>query len=818
MRELAREDKDIQITAAGIADTSADMRARWKEKGHLMSALKAADGCDPSNFPVNLDEGMPDQDADDVDSWQVLDEYGNEISFNESGNDLRADELGVDRGESPGSDLQLDCLEVATASSVVAPSADIPGKRFKFSLVDVEGVNADSTSASCSSAANRGPLPQSSFLVSEAVRLSDTQQFLFPWEKGRLKTFFNKGPNDRLDNLPKLRQSDDNFLKLKLKVDANVQVSAALEVEMPTATGTVYTSVVKAMIGESYLDERVARRGHAVKMWAELLSMDWLASGPGVTVKYECGSGDPIKYCCELLDAVFGLKSPNTLLKRLYGIKAYSSWLLEMGMGNWLPFTEYAAWQYLCHLKESEAPPTRGTSFLEAVRFCHFVVNVEGAMQVLESGRIKGRASQLFARKRPWQPADPLTTSEVVSLHQALEDERRNVVDRVIIGHIIHMIYARARFSDMLAVQGLSLDEESMFLELQAALHKGARGADARARLLPIVAPANGISGKNWAEIYLRLRDECGLEKPSTDPIPMLPAPSKSGSDSWCKRYLTSSELNGFIRVFFQKSLADTPTRRLSSHSMKATGMSWSAKFGVGPDTRAILARHASAAHGATVLYSRDIISAAMREFTGVINQIRSSLFHPDRTRGGMLTPPPATPNAAAFPTTPTLTFPSAVRPDEQQQTSFESGPSAAQTDQDDVGSFVPSPSTIFSPGHEDVKEELFHGDLFDPNEVIAVEDGVNLLEDWDPESDLEDDEFSSTESESSDDSELQPKPSEVRQTRPVPLSGLYINCKSLVIHALKGPQKFRCGRPLSQSYEAVAEPNGLKCGKCFVD
>ena len=62
---------------------------------------------------------------------------------------------------------------------------------------------------------------------------------------------------------------------------------------------------------------------------------------------------------------------------------------------------------------------------------------------------------------------------------------------------------------------------------------------------------------------------------------------------------------------------------------------------------RAVLARHAGATQGATVLYSRDIISAAMRNFVEVLEAIRGQLFHSDRTRSGILTPVPCTPAPA---------------------------------------------------------------------------------------------------------------------------------------------------------------------------
>lgn len=98
-------------------------------------------------------------------------------------------------------------------------------------------------------------------------------------------------------------------------------------------------------------------------------------------------------------------------------------------------------------------------------------------------------------------------------------DESRCDVDRIFIGHLLHMLYARARFSDLLAVTELFIDEEDAFLEVSATLHKGARSMDARSKLLPIVAPAVGIKGGNWAKAYLALRLKAGLRSPGNEAV-----------------------------------------------------------------------------------------------------------------------------------------------------------------------------------------------------------------------------------------------------------------------------------------------------------
>ena len=207
-------------------------------------------------------------------------------------------------------------------------------------------------------------------------------------------------------------------------------------------------------------------------------------------------------------------------------------------------------------------------------------------------------------------PSDVLSVSEVEFLHHCFMDVNLCDVDRIfvgVVGHLLHMLYARARFSDMLAVTDLFIDDEGAFIEVSATLHKGARSMDARSKLLPIVAPATGIVGDNWARVYLELRHKAGLKNPKDQARPLLLAP-KPGAQGWSDRYVTSQELDGFIKKLFANGGRPIAGRKITTHSMKATGLSWCSKLGISEEHRAILARHATSVQGATVPYSRDLL------------------------------------------------------------------------------------------------------------------------------------------------------------------------------------------------------------------
>ena len=491
-------------------------------------------------------------------------------------------------------------------------------------------------------------------IVSEALRLTDKRPVLYPWEKGRLGRIFGEQGGLNLKR-PKLHPGANNFVQVEVAVSDGFHLDGAVSVRHAAKDSTLYRSVVENIVGCTYLEEREAQHDHAIKQWWDLLRLNLSTSDPGRAAVQETGLANVYKYGLELLDAIFGLKSPNTLLKRLCTIKLFNQWLMREYTETWLPISEQRVWAYIRSLRETKAPASRAVSLLESIRFCHFTMRVDGAQEALDSLRVKGLAAQLFASRKPWRPSDVLTISDVEFLHWCFMDENRCDVDRIFIGHLLHLLYARARFSDLLAATGLFMDEEEAYLELGTTLHKGACSMDARSKLLPIVAPAVGIHSENWAKIYMSLRKKVGLKNPDKVAAPMLLAPERGGS-GWDDRYITSQEMNHFIKRLFADGGRQIAGRKLTTHSMKATGLSWCSKMGVCQEHRSILARHATSVQGATVLYSRDLLSSALRSFDAVLAAIREKTFQPDKTRSGMITPAGVTP--AGAPVTP---FPTAV-------------------------------------------------------------------------------------------------------------------------------------------------------------
>ena len=643
--------------------------------------------------------------------------------------------------------------------------------------------------------------PSSNFnrntLQLDSLAVTNFKMFKQPWEKGRMNKLFGR-QMEFGRSVPSLDAGGSAGWSVKLGWKEQSMDDTTIAAVEPEHTASIFHSVVKSVPEFDYFEERQWKRNNAVALWWQLINFSLTHSAIGRQVEAEATLENMDEYGQELIDATFGLKSPSTLLKRYYAMKAYADWCDKNGT-KWLPIVESDVWAYMRWLRTSEAPPTRATSLVEAIRFSWYIVGFAGAGEVQGSLRLKGIASQLFIKKKPWRPAALLEVKEVIKIHQFLEDETKDLVDRVFAGHLLHLLYVRGRWSDLAAVQHGEIDEDGKFFELATQHHKGAKGQETKSRLLPLVAPCHGVTGTNWCEVYLKVREKAGLQTPGNVPLAMLLAPAKGCAMDWSSRALTSHEGTDFMRKLL--GIPADGERRVSTHSLKSTAISWCAKFGLGFESRALLARHISSVANPTALYSRDLLSAVLREFCQVIQLIANSRFEPDRTRSGMLTP--AGSQAPATPVGPSAAS-------KLFRDSFESGIPLAEVLEQQLDET--SPTGPWSLVGELDKPNIVHSE----NEV---DQGQDLVESGQTEPDLTDSSESnasvgsSSEAEESEEEQVCRDP--IKPSEPM-IGDFFINNKSLVIHVVSRPGFFRCGRKLGWLYTKVPELHGIRCTRCF--
>ncbi|CAE8741817.1 unnamed protein product, partial [Polarella glacialis] len=208
-----------------------------------------------------------------------------------------------------------------------------------------------------------------------------------------------------------------------------------------------------------------------------------------------------------------------------------------------------------------------------------------GADEVLQSARVTGSTLRQYMTKRPLKQKDCLKVKQVKDLETFLAQDtvdKKMLCDQVGAGFFVLCKFGRARFSDAQSVEKLLLDVDidgCGYLEASTLETKTSNRKNRRRRFLDMVAPANGLVYHGWATRWLQLRKRAGLlEGPG---IPLLPAPQADGS--WAQARLDAAE----AAVWLRELLAKTGSRRddlanVATHSAKATGLSWAAKYGVG--------------------------------------------------------------------------------------------------------------------------------------------------------------------------------------------------------------------------------------------
>ena len=267
-------------------------------------------------------------------------------------------QVGLDDLSAQGSAKGADGTEVSDRLALLeARPKAVPKEAVK--VVDVDTVDT-----SGSPSADLHAAFDSKTLAVEKLRCMDKQQFKFPWERGTLKRIFGKDdpvPNKRV----LLQPSDHNPFKVSLQVGNNAKVDAAIDFEEHVPSGAIFLTVVKSLEQLDYKKERAKKRAAAIRGWWNLISSDLGASVIGRKVLEEAVVDDHESYGLEVIDACFGLKSPGTLQKRLYALRAFSDWCTNDGNIDWLPLSESAAWRYIRHLKTIGAPATKAATFLE---------------------------------------------------------------------------------------------------------------------------------------------------------------------------------------------------------------------------------------------------------------------------------------------------------------------------------------------------------------------------------------------------------------------------------------------------------------------
>ena len=265
--------------------------------------------------------------------------------------------------------------------------------------------------------------------------------------------------------------------------------------------------------GPPPLVQDAADRAKAIQSWVAILK-----------AVQEGGGLPAAKNLERLARETLETKATATLTTRMCSLGLYKRWASQQGLVLY-PFREGVIHEYL--RAAALAAPTRGQRFLEAAAFLGhmFKVDVEPAF----GPQSRGIAAGGLKRKRLTVKRPPLTVSMlegmedmVVSFENgsAHVDAPRSKI--IFVVFVLWCVHTRARFGDAARVNdepSLDVVEGKGFAESRArpGRHKIGHGERGAGKAMPQVACAFGVTGKPWAQAWLRLRSEAGLDAAADD-------------------------------------------------------------------------------------------------------------------------------------------------------------------------------------------------------------------------------------------------------------------------------------------------------------
>ena len=628
---------------------------------------------------------------------------------------------------------------------------------------------------------------------------------LLPWETGVFAEIFGNAP---LLTLPTsvLPEPDSGLME---------QVIAAVDaVDNSDAkpSDSCFDKAVRNMQDLEYFENKHRQLELACGQWLELLSCNWFSTGVGEILARDMQKDVTGACAYETLKACFGIKSPQTLLKRAASLRRYFKWHSELRSDakqvevSPLPFTEQDVWAFFHWLRDYRIENNRGftnaSAFLETVRFMKFTLELRDSDIVLQSRRLLGFASIERMQKGPTRQAAPLELVHLQRLHEVLQNGSC-LMDRLGAGVILICIYGRARWSDLRYIHHVVVEEgRNGFLTLYTAEHKTSAVGARREQYLPLVVPWMGVVHDEWIKTFLDVYLELGLNIFKIPLGPLLPAPRLGGG--FAARPLSTPEAATWLRLL----LHGTPgCDNFRAHSLKTTLLVWAAKAGLEKEVRAVLGHHASALEGSEVVYSRHLQTRALRKLCMLLHRVRIGLG---------LEEDPLAPNPFA---TPCVRTPGVFGVAAQPATPFPAAP-AIEVPVDVVEQALEEVNVAGEV--EGIKEELA-----DEAQMVAAASQISLFNlDIVDQGVVELDSSSGSESysessSSSDDDAVVKKPDIHAYSELVPEGvEFYKHRKSAIVHEVKsGKNVASCGAQISTNLQLMPRQISVrwpKCLKCF--
>ena len=142
--------------------------------------------------------------------------------------------------------------------------------------------------------------------------------------------------------------------------------------------------------------------------------------------------------------------------------------------------------------------------------------------------------------------------------------------------------------------------------------------------------PAQGIVAEPWLGPACKALADLGLQvSGELGERPLFRVPVSLGGELQ-DRGPTSEETPDLLRGSLGLATGGKHQHGVSSHSLKATCLAWSCRFGLDAESRSILGRHAASATCTAAIYSRDLSAAPCSALARMLFEVAMGRFNPE--------------------------------------------------------------------------------------------------------------------------------------------------------------------------------------------
>ena len=149
---------------------------------------------------------------------------------------------------------------------------------------------------------------------------------------------------------------------------------------------------------------------------------------------------------------------------------------------------------------------------------------------------------------------------------------------------------------------------------------------------MEITSHTRALCEDDWAQKWLEARRNAGLDAVTDGTL--MPSVGPEGFIHGVRMQTDEAAIH-LREILIEWGIPIEEAALYTSHSLKATILSWCAKMGVPFKARRMLGYHAKSSEKSTLCYSRDAMAWPLRHLGKALQLIADGFFDPDTTRSG---------------------------------------------------------------------------------------------------------------------------------------------------------------------------------------